>query len=89
MRGFPFALADVGAVVARRAPPVDADRRLAMHDGAELPERLADAGALAPVHAMHDGRRDVLGRHHQMRQAARKVERAMLLAMAGRRFLRV
>ena len=52
VRGFPLALAHEGAVLARRAAPIDARRRLAGHEGAELPEGLARPGPPAPVHAV-------------------------------------
>ena len=41
VRGFPFLLAHIEMVVARRAAPVDARGRLARHEAAELPEILA------------------------------------------------
>ena len=57
VRGFPFALAHIEMIVARRAPPVDVLRRLAGHEVAVLPEILAGAGAAAAVQAVNDGRR--------------------------------
>ena len=55
MRGFPFLLADIEMVVARRAAPVDPRGGLARHEAAELPEILAGAGAAPSVQAMSCG----------------------------------
>src|ERR1019366_8895975 len=58
VRGFPFALAHVEMIVARRAPPVDVLRRLARHEAAVLPEILAGSGAASSMQAVNDGRCD-------------------------------
>ena len=55
VRGFPFALAHIEMIVARRAPPIDVVGRLARHEAAVLPEILAGAGAAAAVQAVDDG----------------------------------
>ena len=55
VRGLPFLLAHVEMVVAGGAAPVDAARRLARDEAAELPEVLARAGAAAAVQAVDDG----------------------------------
>ena len=54
MGGFPFAVAHIGVVVARRAAPVDA-RGIAFDIGPELPEILADAALAAAMPAGDHG----------------------------------
>ena len=86
MGRLPLALAHIDPVVSSRAAPVDPRGGFAPDEGAELPEGLAHASALAPMHAMHRRRRDLFGRDQQGRQAARKIQRAALVAGLGRSF---
>ncbi len=72
VRGFPFALAHEGAVLARRAAPVDARRRLAGDEGAKLPERFARSRLPPPVHAVHQAVRDLPRGDDEARQARRE-----------------
>ena len=69
MRRFPLALADVEMIGARRAAPVDLAQRVARLELAELPERLARAGAPAAVQAVRDSLRDTLRVDEDFRQA--------------------
>src|SRR5206468_6388031 len=66
--GFPFLLADMEMVVARRATPVDAGGGLAGHEAAVLPEILACAGAAAAVQAVDDVGGDAAGFKDEARQ---------------------
>ena len=80
VRRLPFALAHVKMVRARRAPPVDLARGVALAELAELPERLARARAAAAVDAVRDRLRDALGLDQDVRQP---VGEAMRLAFQG------
>jgi hypothetical protein len=48
VRGFPFALAHKQNIVARRAAPIDAARRLAIDEAAILPEIFAGPARRRP-----------------------------------------
>ena len=60
---------------ARRAAPVDLAQRVARLELAELPERLAGAGAPAPVQAVRHRLRDALRVDEDFRQAVGKAVR--------------
>ena len=72
--GFPFKLADIEMVVARRSAPIDILRRLARDEAAVLPEILAGAGAPPSVQTVNHVGRDAASLEHQARQ--RSGERA-------------
>ena len=72
VRGLPFALAHEGAVLARRAAPVDARRRLAGDEGAKLPEGFARARLPSPMDAVHQRVRDLPRGDDEARQARRE-----------------
>ena len=67
VRGFPFLLAHIEVLVARRAAPIDARGRFARHKPAILPEILARAGAPAAMQAVNDGRRHPPRLQHEPR----------------------
>ena len=75
MRRFPLALAHVEMVGARRAAPVDLAQRVARLELAELPERLAGAGAPASVQAVRHRLGDALRVDEDFRQAVREAVR--------------
>src|SRR5512146_3395624 len=79
VRGLPFALAHIEMVVARRAPPIDGMRRLAVEEAAVLPEILARAGAAAAVQTVNERRGDAARFEDEARHA-----RGKLLARADR-----
>ena len=68
MRGFPFALAHEGAVIARRPPPVDHPRRIALMRRAVLPELVPQPRPATAMLAHHHGRGQHLGLGQQGRQ---------------------
>src|ERR1700712_3522184 len=68
MRGFPFLLADIEMIVARRTPPVDILRRLAGDEAAVLPETFSGAGAAPPMQGVNPGGGDAAGLKHKTRQ---------------------
>ena len=82
----PFALAHEEAIGVRRAPPVDAGRRVVAVVKTELPERLARPRAAAAVGAMGDGMRHAL-RLDEKRGHARR--QAMGLGFLGRKRLKL
>jgi hypothetical protein len=86
MGRLPLALAHIDPVIPCRATPIDPRGGFAPDEGAELPEGLAHARPLAPVDAVHDGRRHFLGRHEKGGQSARQIQRAALMAGLGRSF---
>ena len=55
MGGFPFAVADVGVIVASGTAPVDARHGVTFDIGPELPEILADAALATAMPAADDG----------------------------------
>jgi hypothetical protein len=57
MRRFPFLLAHVKMIVARRTPPIDSRGRLAGNKAAVLPEILARSGAATAVQTVDHRRR--------------------------------
>src|SRR6185312_11707785 len=67
VRRFPFALAHIEMVVARRTAPVDTLRGLAGMKAAVLPEILAGTGTAAAVQAVKDGSRDAPRFQHEPR----------------------
>ena len=57
-----------------RLAPIDLLRRIGWRVSAKLPKSLALADAPPPVHALGDGRGDVLRRHQQGRQRRRLLD---------------
>lgn len=74
--GFPFAVTDIGMVVAGRAPPVDPRQAFAFGIGPELPEILADAAFAAAMPAGGDGIGDALCLDHAVRHQCGTLARA-------------
>jgi hypothetical protein len=69
---FPLALADIEMIVACRAAPVDAARRLAGDEGTELPEGFTRSGAPAAMPAGQNRGRDTARLDQKVRQAPGK-----------------
>ncbi len=84
VRGLPFALAHVEPVVARRAAPIDPLRRLARHEGPELPEALALAGPAPAVDAVRERGRDPPRLENEARHAPGQGQRVEDLLTPGR-----
>src|SRR6266571_4513719 len=83
MRGLPFPLAHIEVIVAGRAAPVDAVRRLAGDEAAVLPEVLARAGAAAAVQTVDHGGGDAARLEDEPRHGGG--ERAGLAGRSPRR----
>ena len=67
----------------------DAVTEFTRRERAKLPERLPHSGAPSAVHAMQDARRDLPGRHREIRQPTGQIERCAPMPLPrGARFLR-
>src|SRR5688572_9290633 len=72
MRRLPLALAHVEMIGARRTAPVDLAQRVTRLELAELPERLARAGAAATVQTVRHRLRDALSIDEDFRKSVGK-----------------
>src|SRR5882757_5129635 len=84
MGGFPFAFTHIKMIVARRPPPIDIVRRLAVDESPVLPEIFARAGAAAAMQAVDDGRGDAARFQNETRNP-----RGELTAVADSRLYRL